>query len=123
MYFDMTYILPFGDLASGEILQRDVERETGLREPIGTSLIKKLPFINIIKEIGRNQDFRGDKIVRDSDSPEKQAADLFRYLTKVMTPPLAGVLLPGGITALGDRRPGKFGAFAEQREREKAGKE
>ena len=123
MYFDMTYILPFGDLVSGEVLARDVSRETGLREPIGVSVLKKLPFLNIIREIGKNQDFRGDKIVRDSDSPEKQAADLFRYLTKVMTPPLAGELLPGGITAQGERRPGKFGAFAEQREREKAGKE
>ena len=123
MYFDMTYILPFGDLVSGEVLARDVERETGLREPIGTALLKKLPFINIIREIGRNQDFRGDKIVRDSDPPEKQAADLFRYLTKVMTPPLLGEQLPGGITKAGERRPGRIAGILDQEKRREAGEE
>ena len=123
MYFDMTYIMPFGDLVSGEFLTRDVKRETGIRETMGEAAIKKLPFINIIKEIGRNQDFRGEKIVRDGDTPEKQSADLARYLLKVISPPLVGELLPGGITTGGERRPGKVGALLEQTERAKAGKE
>lgn len=123
MYFDMTYIMPFGDLVSGEFLTRDIERETGLRESIGAAAIKKLPFINILKEIGRNQDFRGDKIVRDSDPPEQQAADLFRYLLKVMGPPLVAEQLPGGITKTGERRPGRVAGILEQQKRAEAGEE
>jgi hypothetical protein len=123
MYFDLTYIIPFGDLVSGEFLTRDISRETGLREPIGTAVIKRAPFINMIREIGRNQDFRGDKIVRDSDPPEKQAADLFRYLLKIMSPPLIGEQLPGGITKTGERRPGRVAGILEQQRRAEAGEE
>jgi len=123
MYFDMTYILPFGDLVSGELVERRVERETGLRETLPESLIGKLPFLNIIKEVGKNQDFRGDKIVRESDEPAKQGADLFRYLLKFMAPPLVGEQLPGGITPRGERRPGRIAGIAEQQKRAKEGKE
>ena len=123
MYFDMTYILPFGDMVSGEFLTRDINRETGLRESIGASATKKLPFINIIKEISSNKDFRGDKIVRDSDSPEKQAADLFRYLVKSIGPPLITEQLPGGITQKGERRPGRIKGILEQQKRAAKGEE
>ena len=123
MYFDMTYIIPFGDLVSGQILERRVSRETGLRETLPEAAAGRLPFINIIKEIGKNQDFRGDKIVRDGDSPEKQSADLFRYLLKVMAPPLIGEQIPGGVTAQGERRPGRIAGILEQSERAAEGKE
>ena len=123
MYFDMTYILPFGDLISGQFIERGIERETGLPESVGESTLQKLPFLNIIKEIGKNQDFRGDKIVRESDEPAKQGADLFRYLLKFMAPPLLGEQLPGGITQRGERRPGRIAGIKEQQERFKEGKE
>ncbi|MEK6883258.1 MAG: hypothetical protein AABY22_26765, partial [Nanoarchaeota archaeon] len=123
MYFDLTYIIPFGDLVSGQVLERPISRETGLRETLPEAALGRLPFINIIKEIGKNQDFRGDKIVRDGDSPELQSADLFRYLLKFMAPPLLGEQLPGGITPRGERRPGKIQGIFEQEERAIEGKE
>ena len=123
MYFDLTYIIPFGDMVSGEFLTRQIKRETGLRETVGEAILSKLPLLQTIKEIGRNQDFRGDKIVRDGDSPEKQGADLFRHLTKIMLPPLAGEQIWGGITKTGERRPGKISGILQQEKRAAEGKE
>lgn len=100
-YFDLTYILPFGDLMSGQFFESNVNRETGLRENKATSLIKKSPFINLVSELGKNQDFYGDKIWRDSDPPEKQMKDLMRHITKSYVPPLISDQLPGGYNSKG----------------------
>ena len=103
-YFDLSYILPFGDLVSGQFFERGIKRETGLPEGAPEALIKKLPFINLVREIGKNQDFFGNKIWRESDSNPKQLTDLFRHLTKTIAPPLIADQIPGGIRRGGDRR-------------------
>lgn len=104
-YLDLSYIMPFGDLITGNYLERDIKRETGLPESPAEAAIKKLPFINILRELGRNQDFYGNKIVKESDSIEKQLGDVFRHLVKTYSPPLISDLIPGGYRRTGERRP------------------
>ena len=105
-YLDLSYVIPFGDMASGQILQRQVERETGLRESVPEAVASKFPVFNLMNELGKNQDFYGNKIWRDSDSTDKQLADMARHIAKSYLPPLVGELIPGGIQTKG-RRAGK----------------
>ena len=105
-YFDMTYIMPFGDLLSGNFFERSIKRETGLPESYAEAGIKKLPFINMIAELGKNQDFYGNKIWKESDDSFKQTKDLFRHLVKTYSPPLLGDQLSGGYRRSGEQRPG-----------------
>jgi hypothetical protein len=108
-YFDLTYIIPFGDLVSGDFIERQVGRETGMPGNTWVGLMKKSPFVNVITELGSNQDFYGNKIWRDSDSSEKKTGDIFRHLTKTYLPPLVADQIPGGYVAKGkykgQRRP------------------
>lgn len=103
-YFDLTYIIPFGDLVSGQFLEPQIKRETGLPESKAETLISKAPLINLIKEISRNQDFYGDKIWQESDSQEKRLGDLFRHITKTFVPPLVSDQLPGGYITKGKQK-------------------
>ena len=95
-YFDLTYIIPFGDLMSGQYFTRQINRATGLPESVPESLFEKAPFFNVIKELAKNQDFYGDKIWKESDTTEKQLGDIMRHLTKFYSPPLIADQLPGG---------------------------
>jgi hypothetical protein len=95
-YFDLSYIIPFGDLTSGQMFTRGVERETGLKESAVETAMQKSPVLNFIKEISQNKNFYGDKIWKESDPVEKQLGDLFLHLTKTYSPPLVGDQLPGG---------------------------
>ena len=92
-YLDLTYILPFGDLMSGQFIERGIKRETGLPEGIPEALLKKAPALNLIKELGRNQDFFGNKIWLDSDSQGKQLGDVMRHVTKLFAPQTFVVIL------------------------------
>ena len=103
-YFDMTYIIPFGDLMSGQFLERGTDMKTGQRESIPSALMSKAPALNFLKEIGKNQDFYGNNIWKDSDNSAKQLQDLFRHLTKTMAPPLVADQIPGGYNAAGERQ-------------------
>jgi len=114
-YLDLTYIMPFGDLISGQFLERDIKRETGLPESPAEAALKKLPFFNLIRELGRNQDFYGNKIIKESDPLEKQIGDVFRHILKTYSPPLISELIPGGYRASGERRPGLYGRIATER--------
>jgi hypothetical protein len=109
-YFDLTYIIPFGDMVSGEFLTRAVDQQTGLKEGPAGAVTKKLPFLNLIMELKSNQDFFGNKIFKDSDPVEKQLADIGRHLFKTMAPPLIADQVPGGFRpygeGAGERRPG-----------------
>lgn len=107
-YLDLTYILPFGDLISGQFLERGIKRETGLPESQAEALLSKSPFLNLIKELGRNEDFFGNKIWKESDTVEKQLGDLMRHLVKTYSPPLISDQIPGGYRADGSRREGSF---------------
>lgn len=103
-YFDLTYILPFGDLVSGNFFERPIRRETGLPESLPVSIAKKSPFINLITELGQNQDFYGNQIWRESDTQDKQLGDIMRHLSKTYLPPLVADQLPGGYTKKGERQ-------------------
>ena len=107
-YFDLTYILPFGDLLSGQLLQRDVERETGLKESIPEAVLQKSPFLNIVKELAKNQDFFGNRIFRESDDIEDQMGDILRHLIKTYSPPLLADQIPGGYRKGDERRPAQW---------------
>lgn len=117
-YFDLTYILPFGDLMAGNFFERQINRATGLPESYATALTKKAPFISLVSDIGKNQDFFGNKIWLDSDSSEKQLGDLMIYITKMMSPPLVGDTLAGffgGYNEKGERQPrGIVGALTTE---------
>ena len=107
-YLDLSYILPFGDLITGNYLERDIKRETGLPESPAEAAIKKLPFINIVRELGKNQDFYGNKIVKEGDSVDRQLGDVFRHLVKTYSPPIIADLIPGGYRETGEKRPPGF---------------
>src|SRR3990167_1400644 len=112
-YLDLSYILPFGDLITGNYLERDIRRETGLPESPAEAAIKKLPFINIVRELGKNQDFFGNKIVREGDTLDKQLGDVFRHITKTYLPPAIADQSPGGFRGTGERRPGMLKRITE----------
>jgi hypothetical protein len=102
-YFDLTYIIPFGDLVSGQFFERKIKRETGTRESIAEAALSMSPALNVIKELGRNQDFYGNRIWKESDTSEKQVGDIMRHLSKTYLPPLVSDQIPGGYTKSGER--------------------
>jgi len=103
-YFDLTYILPFGDMMSGQFFERQVDRETGVLESVATAALRKSPAINFIREVSKNQDFYGNKVWKDTDTSEKQLGDLFIHFVKTMSPPLIGEQLPAGYNDKGERQ-------------------
>ena len=109
-YFDLTYIIPFGDLIAGQLTSREVDSDTGLKEGQAVAMLKNSPVLNLIGEMSKNQDFYGKKIWKDSDSNESQLGDLFIHMFKAYMPPLFGDAMPGGYNMegpeKGKRRPG-----------------
>ena len=103
-YFDLTYILPFGDLISGNFFERNQDMSTGLPESQAQNLMKKSPFIQLVSELGKNKDYYGNKIWRDSDDSATQLGDLMRHITKSYIPPLIGDQIPGGYNDKGERQ-------------------
>ena len=87
-YFDLSYIVPFGDLISGQVLKQPPA------------------FFGLIKEIATNKDFYGNKIWKQSDTQELKTADLMRHLMKFGLPPLISDQIPGGYRKDGTRRKG-----------------
>jgi len=104
MYFDMTYIIPFGDLVSGQFVERNISRETGLREDPVSAALSKSPLLNTLKELSKNQDFTGRRIFRESDSTGQVGQDIFRHLTKTYLPPPIADQIPTGYNDKGERR-------------------
>jgi hypothetical protein len=119
-YFDLTYILPFGDLMSGNFFEGGTSRETGLPESKVTTAAKKSPFFSLVSELSKNQDFYGNKIWRESDSTEKQLGDIMRHLTKTYAPPPVSDQIPGGYNEKGERQQrGIVGALGASEENQK----
>ena len=102
-YFDLTYIIPFGDLMSGQLFERPISKETGLKESPVLTLASKNPALNVIKEMMRNQTFSGQRIWKESDPVARQLADLNTHLLRTMSPPWMGDQLPGGYNDAGER--------------------
>jgi hypothetical protein len=105
-YLDLSYILPFGDMISGNFFERGIKRETGLPEGAVEAQVKKLPFPNLVRELSKNQDFYGNKIFKESGTIEQQLGDVFRHIVKTYTPPAISDQIPGGYRADGTRREG-----------------
>ena len=103
-YFDLTYILPFGDIVSGNFFGRGINRESGTPESFAIAASKNSPFITLVSELAKNQDFFGNKLWLESDSSDKQLGDLMRHLTKTMAPPLVADQIPGGYNSQGVRQ-------------------
>lgn len=103
-YFDLTYILPFGDIISGNFFERGQNMKTGLPESHVQSLMGKAPFFQVVGAMAKNRDFYGNSIWKASDSSEKQLKDLSTYLAKSYLPPLVGEQLPGGYNEKGERQ-------------------
>jgi len=102
-YFDLTYIIPFGDLLSGQLFERSISRKTGLKESLPVSVASKNPALNLIKELMTNQTFSGQRIVRPTDSLSKQIADMTNHINKTMAPPWMADQFPGGYKEDGSR--------------------
>jgi hypothetical protein len=107
-YFDLTYILPFGDLVSGNIIDQKISRETGVQEGLPSAIVSNSPLVNTIKELTSNQDFSGNKIWKDSSSQGEKIAEIMRYLTKTYLPPVVADQIPGGFKSDGTRVENKF---------------
>jgi len=81
-YFDLTYIIPFGDIVSGQVLQ---PREG---ENLVQAALREQPLLNVIGELAANKDFFGKPIVKpDSLEPEEKGLDILEYLAKFYLPP------------------------------------
>lgn len=98
-YFDLTYILPFGDLMSGSIIERGMSTETGTPEGPAQAALRKNPITQLITELGKNKNFYGNKIWKDSDPADKQAMDMFIHISKTFAPPVVADQLPNGYNA------------------------
>lgn len=82
-YFDLTYIIPFGDLVSGQFFGSPRPGESRIQ-----SILREQPLFNAIAEIGANKDFFGQPIIKpDSIDPEQQGLDIFKYLARFYGPP------------------------------------
>lgn len=89
MYFDWTYIIPFGAIIDGSLVRQDMEQQTGLPESPAVKLVSNLPAVNLIGEIYRNETFSGKKIWRDSDDDHTKMKDLTRHIIRMFAPPPA----------------------------------
>jgi hypothetical protein len=117
-YFDLSYIIPFGDIVSGQMFQPEMGETTP------QTILGRFPVFNAIMQLGKNKDFFGNKIVKDSSTePAEQGKDIFQYLLKFYSPSL----LEGSIETLfnADRReevglkgllPGRLGVSIKMEE-------
>ena len=120
-YFDMTYILPFGDILSGQFFERGQSIELGTPEGIPITALRKSPFLALLAELGKNKDFYGNSIWKNSDSTDQQMKDIMRHLTKTYLPPPITDQIPGGYNDKGERQyrgvKGALGASDENQKR------
>lgn len=90
-YFDLSYIVPFGDVIGGNMF------EIGQGQTPVQSAFAKFPLLNAIKELSQNKDFFGNKIIKDSSVETSEIGkDIFQYLMKSYAPSL----MEGGIETL-----------------------
>ena len=97
-YFDLTYIIPFSTLITqGANIGKTLAGEQLIgSNTIGQELTSLTPAFSIIKELGSNRDFMGNKIVRETDSFDQQVFDYTQYLLKVALPPPLAAQVPVG---------------------------
>ena len=94
MYFDMSYIVPFGALADGSFL----------KDPISAN-----PVLQTVRELSRNETFSGNKVFRESDDIEKVIADISVHILKLGMPPAVTDFMSDGYGSDGIKRDPKMG--------------
>lgn len=88
MYFDMSYIIPFGAVVTGEYL----------KNPLAAN-----PVLQTVKELSQNKTFSGSKIFNESDDIDTVIADVFFHVIKIGMPPALANQLPDGYNFEGKR--------------------
>ncbi len=86
MYFDLTYIVPFGAIMSGEYARAPFEQN---------------PVLQTIKELSRNETFSGRRIFNESDDMDTVIRDVFMHVSKLLLPPVVADQLPQGYDSNG----------------------
>lgn len=94
MYFDLSYIIPFGALADG----------TYLKNPETAN-----PVIQLVRELSRNETFAGNKIFKESDDIETVLADISVHVLKLGLPPPIVDGISDGYKDNGERVNSKLG--------------
>jgi hypothetical protein len=89
MYFDLSYIIPFGDIASGKFLS----------DPVAA-----FPVLRLMNELATNETFSGSKIFRESDDLPQVVADITLHTLKLGLPPSVVDTLSDGYGSDGQRR-------------------
>lgn len=102
-YFDLTYILPFGELIAGNFFEGATSRKTGLQETTAETISKKSALFGLVSELVQNEDFYGNRVYNESDPDHKRNGDIMRHVLKAIAPPLISDLLPGGYDDSGER--------------------
>lgn len=106
MYFDLTYIIPFGAILTGEYMPE----RGNITKPL-----QQNPVLQLVKELSQNKTFSGHKIFNQTDDIETVGADLMIHLSKLALPPIGVDQLPLGYDQEGKRA---FTPFAAMRDRE-----
>lgn len=84
LYFDLSYIIPFGELVSGQAFIAERPGETPLQ-----ILARKAPLFNTMKELLENKDFFGNDIIKGTSYlPHQIGADIMKHLLRFYLPPL-----------------------------------
>lgn len=94
MYFDLSYIIPFGALADG----------TFFKEPMSLN-----PVVQLVRELSRNETFGGKKIFRESDDVEDVITDISIHVMKLGLPPPVTDFISEGYNNEGVKVPSKIG--------------
>lgn len=94
MYFDLSYIIPFGSLITGDYLKNPASAN---------------PVLQLVKELSTNQTFSGSKIFNETDDISTVTADIFIHVSKLGMPPSVTDFMSDGYASDGTRKPAKMG--------------
>lgn len=104
MYFDMSYIIPFGSIMNGDYL----------KNPIGSN-----PILQLVKELSQNKTFGGGKIFNETDDIDTVLGDIFVHTGKLYLPPLVADQFPDGYNSDGTRKWKGYSKFMTQDSQDK----
>lgn len=94
MYFDLSYIIPFGSIAGGQFAEN----------PFSLN-----PVTQLVRELSRNETFTGNRIFRETDDLDKVLMDISIHVGKMGLPTMAVDSLSDGYGRDGKRVDSKRG--------------
>lgn len=94
MYFDLSYILPFGALMDGSYL----------KNPISAN-----PVLQMVSELAKNKTFSGNKVFNESDDTPTVIADISAHIMKTSIPGPIKDTMSDGYAKDGTRVPPRIG--------------